>query len=270
MDMLAACTGLDPAQGDMTGLPAGRFQETESDMARKSIIGMAVVMVAFVALVSSAARAQELEARAARLAIEKADPDAVDPNTIKGEKWTLDIQYETPQPIVALGPEGEKVIYWYVIYTITNLTGADRQYVPSFTLFANTGAIRKAGVYPAVYDAIKKARAAKYKFLENAVQMVAIQNAKILVGPDNARTGVAIFAPLDRETRKFTLFIEGLSGQYIEQPDRSKKVEPGHLAEGDKLVRLRKTLALYFDLPGDKWWLNLDKPLFLEKKWTWR
>jgi len=268
--MLAACTGLDPAQGDMTGLPAGRFQETESDMARKSIIGMAVVMVAFVALVSSAARAQELEARAARLAIEKADPDAVDPNTIKGEKWTLDIQYETPQPIVALGPEGEKVIYWYVIYTITNLTGADRQYVPSFTLFANTGAIRKAGVYPAVFDAIKKARAAKYKFLENAVQMVAIENAKILVGPDNARTGVAIFAPLDRETRKFTLFVEGLSGEYIERPDRSKKIEPGHLTEGDKIVRLRKTLALYFDLPGDKWWLNLDKPLFLEKKWTWR
>jgi len=253
----------------MTGLPAGRFQETESDMARMSI-WMAVVTLALVALVSSAARAQELEARAAQLAAEKADPDAVDPNTIKGEKWTLDIQYETPQPIVALGPQGEKEVYWYVIYTITNSTGADRQYVPSFTLFSNTGAIRKAGVYPAVYDAIKKARAAKYKFLENAVQMVAIENAKILVGPDNARTGVAIFAPLDRETRKFTLFVEGLSGEYIEQTDRSKKIEPGHLTEGDKIVRLRKTLALYFDLPGDKWWLNLDKPLFLDKKWTWR
>jgi hypothetical protein len=253
----------------MTGLPAGRFQKTESDMARMSI-WMAVVAVALVALVSSAARAQELEARAAQLAAEKADPDAVDPNIIKGEHWTLDIEYETPQPIVTLGPKGEKEVYWYVIYTITNSTGADRQYVPSFTLFANTGAIRKAGVYPAVFDAIKKARAAKYKVLENAVQMVAIENAKILVGPDNARTGVAIFAPLDRETRKFTLFIEGLSGEFVERPDRSKKVEPGHLAEGDKIVRLRKTLALYFDLPGDKWWLNLDAPVFLSKKWTWR
>jgi hypothetical protein len=214
--------------------------------------------------------AQDISAKAAEKAIDTADPDVVDPNLIKGDKYTLDFQFERPEPIVVIGPTGEKQIYWYVFYTVTNRTGQDRLLVPSFTLFADTGALSRAGIYPTVFDAIKKLR--KPKFLENAVQMI----GKVLVGEDNARTGVAIFAPLSFKTTKFTIFVEGLSGEYIERPGpaappqaTAAKLDEAK-AEADKATRLRKTLALTYTLPSENWMTTLDQPVFKEKKWTWR
>jgi hypothetical protein len=208
---------------------------------------------------------------ATRAAMEKADPDNVDPVSVRGEKWTLDITYDAPQSILVPGLKGEKDVYWYVIYTITNNTKTDHEYVPSFTLFTDTGVVSKAGVYPTAFEAIKAERSTKYKFLENVAQMTAVAANRVKIGADNARTGVAIFAPMDRATQKFTIFVGGLSGEYIEHPDRGvKKPEPGHLVEGDKVTRLFKTLVLDYDFPGDKWWRNMDQPIFASKKWTWR
>ena len=214
--------------------------------------------------------AQDISAKAAEKAIDTADPDVVDPNLIKGEKYTLDFQFDRPEPIVVTGPTGEKQIYWYVFYTVTNRTGQDRLLVPVFTLFADTGAVSRAGIYPTVFDAIKKLR--KPKFLENAVQMI----GKVLVGEDNARTGVAIFAPLSFKTTKFTIFVEGLSGEFIERPGPAAQPQatpaklPEAKAEADKATRLRKTLALTYTLPSENWMTTLDQPVFKEKKWTWR
>jgi hypothetical protein len=227
------------------------------------------------ALAAPAARAQDVTAKAAERAITAADPDAVDPNLIHGEKWTIDFQFERPEPIVVTGPTGQKEIYWYMVYTVTNNTGGDRFFAPAFTLYGDNGVLRRAGIYPNVYETIKKTR--KVRFLENAVQMI----GKLLVGADNARTGVAIFAPLPPETTKFTVFVEGLSGEFIERaepaapPEAPKAVEPQEAGaaaapEADKTVRLRKTMALLFDLPPARWWLTLDQPVFKSKKWTWR
>ncbi len=241
------------------------------------------IVVAAVLVAMTAARAEDTDKEAAEKAFERGDPDNVDPVNIKGDHWNLDIVYEEPLPILITSPKGEKQVYWYVIYTITNNTGADRTYVPSFILFTDTGQVCQAGVNPAAFEAVKKLRSVKYPNLENAVQMVSIktlpgepgvknpQNTQIKMGDDNARTGVAIFSSLDRQTRKFTIFIQGLSGEYIERPGRpNDKIEPNHLAEGDKLLRLYKTLALAYDLPGDQWWQNLDTPVFTGRKWTWR
>jgi hypothetical protein len=231
---------------------------------------MSAAMVLVLGLAAASGWAQDLSAKAAEKAIDNADPDAVDPNLIKGEKWNLDFQFDRPQPIVVTGPTGEKQIYWYVLYTVTNKTGQDRTFVPVFTLFADTAAVSRAGLYPSVFDAVKKLR--RPKFLENAVQMM----GKLLVGEDNARTGVAIFPPLSFKTTKFTVFVEGLSGEFIERPnpvappqaaaDKPEEVKP----DADKVVRLRKTLVLTYTLPSENWMKNLDQPIFQCKKWTWR
>jgi len=216
-------------------------------------------------LAVSAAHAQDAETKAAARAIDNADPDVVDPNLIKGEKWTLDFRFEQPEAIVVTDPAtGEKQVFWYVVYTATNRTGADHNFVPVFTLYADTGAIRRAGIYPTVFDAIKRTR--KVRFLENAVQVI----GKILVGEDNARTGVAIFPPLDRETAHFTIFVEGLSGEYVERPAGAPAAKAAEAGKNAEVVRLRKTLAIAYNLPGDRWWRNLDQPIFVSKKWTWR
>ena len=209
-----------------------------------------------------AAPAQEVDpAKVAAKAVESNNPDNVDPNLIKGEAWTFDFRFEQPQPIVVTTPGGEKEVYWYLVYTVTNRAEAEKNYIPTFTLFSNTASVRRAGVYPTVFEAVKTHR--KVRFLENAVKM----HGMVLPGEDNARTGVAIFAPLDRETDHFTIFCEGLSGQYIERPNL--KAKPDAPAD-EKVIRLRKTLAITYKLPGDKWWMNQDQPIFVSKTWTWR
>jgi hypothetical protein len=90
---------------------------------------------------------------------------------------------------------------------------------------------------------------------------------KVLPGEDNARTGVAIFAPLDRGTDYFRIFVEGLSGEYVERPNPAATAET---PEDEKVIRLRKTLVLEYKFPGDEWWLNADQPIFVSKTWTWR
>jgi hypothetical protein len=234
--------------------------------------GLAAMLVGFAA---SASWAQDAAAKAADRAIAAADPDVVDPSLIKGEKWTLDFTFERPELIVVTEVGGQKQVYWYMVYTVTNNTGAERTFAPVFTMYTNTGEIRRSGLYPGVFDAIKKTR--KVRFLEDAAQVV---KKDLLVGPENAKTGVAIFAPIDAKTTKFTIFAEGLSGELIEKaaaaapptaetaPPTPETLKP--VVEKDGLIRLRKTLALSYDLPPGRWWLSLEQPVFQCKKWTWR
>lgn len=240
------------------------------------VYGVATVLIALLAPLAAAQEADP--AKAAARAVEQSDPDKVDPNLIKGETWTFDFRFDHPQPLVVTTPGGEKEVYWYLVYTVTNRAEKEKTYIPTFTLFSDTAAVRRAGIFPTVFEAIKKNR--KIRFLENAVRM----HGKVLPGDDNARTGVAIFAPLDRSTDRFTVFCEGLSGQYVERcpkcaspKTQRSKADPhlkclacGSTQVGEKVIRLRKTLAITYKLPGDKWWLNLDQVIFVSKKWTWR
>jgi len=223
--------------------------------------GIATGLVVLVGLPQAVVGQEEDRAEAARHAIQANDPDQVDPNLIRGEDWTFDFQFEHPQPIVVRTPGGDREVYWYLVYTVTNRGQEGKDFIPAFTLYTDKVSVRRAGVFPRVYEAIRGSR--KIRFLENAAKM----HTKVLPGEAGARTGVAIFAPLDRETDRFTIFVEGISGRYIERPNLAAKADT---PEDEKLVRLRRTLAITYNLPGDEWWLNLDQPVFVSKKWTWR
>ena len=272
---------------------------------RKSVwLGAAAVVL--LALAAPRAWAEEVDAaKVAEKAIEAGDPDNVDPNLIKGENWTYDFTFENPEPVIVNTPGLGQVMYWYLVYTVTNRTGKEHNFVPAFTLYATNTSLQRAGVYPLVFEAIKKQR--KIRFLENAVQMI----GKVLPGDDNARTGVAIFGPMPRETENFSIFVEGLSGLYIQKPNpeaapapaAAPEAKPEAKAEAEakpaakaeakpqpapeakveakteatiptpasvKASVLRKTLVLTYRLPGDQWWLNQDPPIFAKKAWTWR
>jgi hypothetical protein len=224
------------------------------------LVGVAALAVCM-AFAPPAAAQQENRAKAGRRAIEDHDPDRVDPNVVKGEDWTFDFQFEHPQPIVVQTPGGDREVYWYLVFTVTNRSDEAREFVPAFTLYTDQATVRRAGMFPRVYEAIKANR--KIRFLEHSSKL----HTRIMPGEGNARTGVAIFAPLGRETDCFTIFCEGLSGRYIERPNLKAAADA---PEDEKVVRLRKAVALSYKLPGDKWWLNLDQPTFVAKKWTWR
>jgi len=223
-------------------------------------VGLAVLAAA--AILAQAVRSEEVDAaKVARRAMDNGDPDNFDPNLIKGEDWTYDLKIEDPQPIVVAAPGGEKEVYWYVVYTVTNTSKAEHNYIPTFTMYSDTTKVERAGIYPAVFNAILKHR--RIQFLENSAAMF----GKVLPGPDNARTCVAIFKPMDRATSHFTIFVENASGLFIERPNPAA---PENAKPEEKIVTLRKTLALKYKIPGDEFWKNLDTAIPTAKTWTWR
>ena len=148
------------------------------------LLGWAALLVAAVTVVPvGPVWGQETDpAKTAARAVEAADPDQVDPNIVKGERWTFDFRFGQPQPIIVTTPGGEREVYWYVVYTVINRAEEEKEYIPTFTLFTDTASVRRAGIFPTVFEAIKTSR--KIRFLENAVQM----HGKLLPGEDNART----------------------------------------------------------------------------------
>jgi len=221
----------------------------------------ALGLVAALVLVARAQDDQKNASAPVKEALEAGNPDNVDPNDIKGETWTLDFKYADPEAIVVVSPTGKREVYWYIVYTVTNNTGEDRMFIPSFTLLSNTFKVVKAGIYPNTYSAIRKNR--KIRFLENTAQLY----GKLRVGPDNAKTGVAVFKDVDPKTDAFSVFVGALSGEFVERP---RPGAPENAPPDEKVVRLYKALELKYNLPGDEWWTNLDKPVFVSKDWTWR
>jgi hypothetical protein len=230
-------------------------------MMAKNLLILCVGLAA-IALPATAARAQDVDTgKVIDRALENGNPDKVDPVTIKGEDWTYELKIDDPQPIVVTTPGAEKEVYWYVLYTVTNTSKTEHNYIPTFTMYSNTTTVERAGIYPAVFAAIVKHR--RIQFLENSASMF----GKVLPGPDNARTCVAIFKPMDRATTHFMIFVEGISGRFIERPNPAAK--PDAKPE-EKNVTLRRTLALAYKIPGDRWWKNLDTAYLESKTWTWR
>ncbi|MEM9789612.1 MAG: hypothetical protein AAF842_04310 [Planctomycetota bacterium] len=151
--------------------------------------------------------------------------------------WTLDFDYQTPRAIAVEDLAGQTRWYWYLPYTVTNQTGADRLFVPNATVYTDAGQMIDANVDipPAVYRAIDAQL--DNDLLEPPTQVV----GEILQGPDYARESVIIWPHFNTDVDRFTLFVTGLSGE-------TASVEvPG----SDETELLRRTAALKFGSPGN-------------------
>ncbi|MDP6381209.1 MAG: hypothetical protein QF662_07685, partial [Phycisphaerae bacterium] len=178
-------------------------------------------------------------------------------------KWTLNLKFEAPRPIRIYGTNREPKIYWYILYSARNDSGATRFFAPDFILYTNEAKLHRSGIHPEVHKVIKERRKRRTRFLENSAKII----GNLLEGEDNARDGVAIFAPIGPKTKSFTLFVGGLSGRYILRDNPAAKADTP-LAE--KKIVLYKTLAVDYKLIGDEWWKDLAAPKVVKTQWTWR
>jgi hypothetical protein len=187
--------------------------------------------------------------------------------------WRLDFQYDEPKYIqVTLPGEALPTGFWYMTFHVTNRTGEDRLFAPSFTLYTDTGQIIRAGenVNPVVFDYIKKIE--NNPLLEDLIAMT----GKLLQGEDNARDGVAIFKNFDPKAAKFDIFISGLSGE-IAQVNLPNPVEVQQInAQGEletvqtKTVLLSRTLHLGYAIGTEARDRIQSKVKFLVEKWVMR
>jgi len=183
--------------------------------------------------------------------------------------WQLDCSFLDPQRItIKLPGDAGEMTYWYMLYTVTNRTGMDVQFFPSFSLVTDRLEVVTAGddVHPLVYDTIAARHKKQYPFFAPPSKIT----GPLLQGEDNHRTSAAVFKEFDKEADAFTVFGGGLSGEIV------RVINPAFdesTPESDDNVRwfvLRKTLAIIYDLPGDAESRDQAVPIRRNREWVMR
>lgn len=178
--------------------------------------------------------------------------------------WQFDLDWHMPQ-LIELDTDDDGVIefYWYMRYTVTNDTGADRLFVPHIQVLTNTGDLTTAGrgISAEVFDAIDARH--ENPLLQSPVDVI----GKLLQGEDNARDSVAIWQPPAEDVDSMRLFFAGLSGDtaVVPHPDADANL-PG---EPDEII-LRKNLVLDFKTPGGSIPVQRRPIKFVEQTWVMR
>ncbi len=192
---------------------------------------------------------------------------------VVARSWELEFEYETPQPMTIQLPEWkEKRTFWYMLYTVTNRSSADRIFVPEFCLYTDTGEVLRGGerIPVGVFNTIKK------RHNNPLLTDMAFITGKILQGTDNAKDGVAIWRDFDHKARGFDVFVAGLSGERakIKLPKPITVTVTDENGKEKKVTKtemiLSKTLDLWYFLPGEASARNRNTPKLREKKWVMR
>ncbi len=146
--------------------------------------------------------------------------------------------------------------FWYFTYQVTNRTGREQVWAPSFTLFNDAGQIIASGrgVPSRVVDDIKAMLASP--FLETQHEII----GEIFHGREHARDGLVVWLADELDVNEISMFIGGLSGEAV--PVKNP-------ATGEEVV-LRKTLERDYLVPGDVLPRGSKPVELIEQRWVMR
>ena len=170
--------------------------------------------------------------------------------------WELTFSHDKPQRIVVEIPgEKQPQAYWYLTYTVTNKTGQERTFLPSFVMLTEDGRLIRSdqNIPPKVFEKIKERAGRRY--LEPAHKVSGV----LRQGDDQAKDGVAIWPEPSLEMGRFSIFVSGLSGETA----RVKGAD-------DKEAILFKTLQLNYLVRGDEVYPGEDQVNEKAKRWVMR
>ena len=183
--------------------------------------------------------------------------------------WQLDFKFHDPQRIVLQFPgDSGRTAYWYVLYEVTNNTGRDRGFYPSFQLVTDTLQVVEGGadIRPSVYDAIAARYKEEFPFLAPPAAIIGL----ILQGEENARASVAVFRTFDAEADSFTVYVSGLSGEIKRIGNPGLKPTQDESGDTPRSFILRRTLAIAYELPGDSRTRARATPVRRSREWVMR
>jgi len=199
---------------------------------------------------------------AGELGTAKAGPRAEISNTA----WQLDIAFYDPQRITVRSSNGQETTYWYVLYQVTNKTGKDIDFFPSFSLVTDTTQTLDAGagVPPNVYDSIAARHKPEYPFFWAPGKLI----GPLLQGEENARVSAAVFRGFDPTAAKFTIYMSGFSGAIDRQTNPSFDPKKPESPDNPRAFVLRRTLSVTYSLPGDPQTRSLATPVRISREWV--
>jgi hypothetical protein len=168
-------------------------------------------------------------------------------------RWQLEFE---PGPLRLFVDPVDNEVYWYFTYVVTNETGRDQIWAPSFVLYTDVGEILTAGagVPTRVEQSIRNLLG--NPLLETQTEVI----GEILQGKEHARDGLAVWPARDTSVNELSLFIGGVSGE------TARVINPITLEQ----VILRKTVQRDYLIPGNALALG-DRPVELaEERWVMR
>jgi hypothetical protein len=178
--------------------------------------------------------------------------------------WELKFEHDLPQRIVVKVPgAAAPQAYWYMTYTITNNSGQEQMFLPTFDMLTYDGRLIRSDnkISATVFSAIKSRE--KRTLLEPWTKI----GGELLIGPDQAKDGVAIWPEPMLRMEHFSIFVGGLSGEAVRLKDDSG----AEIKDKDgKPTILRKTLQLNFHIRGDDVYPGEDEINENAENWVMR
>lgn len=183
--------------------------------------------------------------------------------------WQLEFEFQDPQRLTLQLPgDKQPTTYWYVLYKVTNNTGKDVQFYPSFRLVTDSLKIVDGGadIHPRVYDTISARHTKEYPFFVTPSKTSGL----LLQGKENARSSAVVFRMFDKQANNFTVYFSGLSGQIERVSNPTFDTSQKESTENQRFFLLRRTLAVSYDLPGDRGTRSVARPIRKHREWVMR
>lgn len=151
-------------------------------------------------------------------------------------RWQLDVEIgDLRIATFDVKDEGRKA-YFYLTYKVTNNSGEDLLFAPSFELALENSVLRSGRQIP--LDVTKQLlESTQLPQVEDQISII----GQLLQGKENAKHGLVVWPANEMSTLDLTLYAAGFSGETatVERPDNKEK------------VILRKSLMVRYAPPGD-------------------
>jgi len=162
--------------------------------------------------------------------------------------WEFDVEFRPLRTasceVMKLGPEGvrelQPMAFFYMTYTVTNHTGQDLLFAPSFELSTDKGEIIRAGRHVPREATQELIRRLDNVFLEDQINIL----GKLQQGEENAKEGLIVWPINDVTVDEVVVYAAGFSGETDtlewEDPETGEMIK----------VILHKTYEQRFATPG--------------------
>ncbi|MBI4583440.1 MAG: hypothetical protein HY717_05390 [Planctomycetes bacterium] len=182
--------------------------------------------------------------------------------TVDPSVWVLDFDVQKVRTIVLLDGALKGQVYWYMLYTVENKTGEERQAFLSISATSDRNKTYSDVHLPTVERAIEKKVGTKLWGKDDLYEEQKDRNPDdeyyhyTTVKAGEKRGCVAIFNKLDPGANHVNIFVRGLSNDLhlIEKEDGTRIIE-------------ERMFALEYNRPSDEYEINLDRFNLKKKEW---
>ncbi len=157
------------------------------------------------------------------------------------KRWQLELKCSPVRLALVKGADGQDRPFFFMTYTVTNLSSSDLLFAPQFELSTDAGDVVRSG--RDVPFAVTREIMARLNnpVLEDQIGIV----GTLLRGEENAKEGVVIWAAPTVQLAELTVYAAGFSGETA-----TVKVPNPETGQEEQKV-LRKTLAMKYRAQGD-------------------